>query len=534
MRHPGLFACALRLVATTVLVLATAVTTSIAQEDENWPVTEGAKGAEANGVVRADIRDLCATLYPSDDETVTRRSSYPDWVKQLLCNYIVGDFTTETSRDAYVKDVLTALRENSAGAWRFANRAPVEHIVTVNPAFWDKPNRDEAGRVKKIKKSSIRRSLRKPSSAAIGIHQSLFPTHSARNRSEADDRIPKAEDLMLRILGMAIVADLLAGTDAAISKSTAKARIKTGLKEFQRTILTAAAMPKIGGTDFGPRPARAAAPEHHDAYTAPGEDVGKNVIIRTPEEGGKSILITEVPEDGKIGLTRTASGVDLSQDIDPLEPRDVESIDPEYRFKKNYLLKTVVQTFIVIETFYGVPDEKSVVLRVMGTKGQDCTSAIRAHENQHVDQFWAVWREQVVNAIYTDLLNRKFKNMKESIVRIYQDDRDASISGTKSKLVYLIVLAEFIFPGDKGSSAKAARNQIRATYGTDSQAGITDRFLKETDLLADAYHTEVQVGLDDNCNPVKDRALARRSFGTLERAKSKRRLNVKDFFPKRK
>lgn len=505
-------------IAIAALVCAIGWNAAVAQNEESWPVTKGANDAEAragDGEARARIRDLCASLYPPEGATAPR-SRYPDWMKQLLCAYLTTDFSTNDERNKYVRKILAALRKNGAGEWRFDNGAPVVHIVTEDP--YELSNKKWKG----IKTLAVKRSRFHPEAAVIGVNESRFPKTVAQNYQEAERRIPEAESFIFRILAFALVADLLAGTEDAVSEETAKKRITAGWTDFKRTILTAAELPLPTGQAFDPRPPPVAVDpvESQEIQATSDLNSGRNVIVRTPSKGGKLIMINKIGAGDPLGFTRAITFFyNPKPKITPYTRLDtrLENIEPRYKIKKGYLLRSQIRTGLVIETFHGVPKKKAA-LRVVGGGGRDCTAAIRRHENEHVEHFWTAWREKVLLEIRRTLEAQNFKGLKEKDIRIILDKGKELIFESSISMTYLDIVADYVF--EKKSLAGKARTNLKTMFGGKKfQKVYRNKLYEVANDLAEKYHAEVEVGLDDNCNPVKDPKSASRSFGKVGQGK---------------
>lgn len=516
------------LIAATLVCFAAAPAWS--QDGRRGVPARGGDNIEAragNAAADARVREFCEAFYPPEGKERDRRAKYQDWIKDLLCRYIIADFTKSDARRGYVERVLGALREHGAGAWNLPNRAPVRHIVTLDPAYLYKRDKDTSPWVKEIKTAAIQRSLRDPAAATVGVHQSLFATPPAKDVEEANFRIPKAEGLIQRILAMAVVADMIAVNARKITENQSGGRIKAALAEFKRLVLTVAIIPNLGGAGIDARPqgAKGGGGSAPDDYRPPGEEVGRNVLAREPAERDKPIKIDKIKAGDAIGLTRSISGISLKLKTAKHFRKNLESVEPRWKFKRSFVLRSVVRTFIVIETFYGLPKGKKA-LRVLSADGKtNCTWAIREHENRHVADVWKAWREKLVLAVERDLKERSFKELKEARVRTFAHTENKKFAGRRMRVTYLDIHGAFVFPSQ--SLAKLARKAIHETYKKDQHKKLRKAFSKEKDALADKYHAMEQVGLDDDCKPVRDPAKARTPFGNLGKDEAKKPSEAK-------
>ena len=124
------------LIAATLVCLAAAPAWS--QDGQRGVPARDGDNIEAragNAAADARVRELCEAFYPPEGKERDQRANYQDWIKNLICQYIIADFTKLDARRGYVEHVLGALRAHGAGAWRLPNHAPVRHIVTLDPAY---------------------------------------------------------------------------------------------------------------------------------------------------------------------------------------------------------------------------------------------------------------------------------------------------------------------------------------------------------------------------------------------------------------
>jgi hypothetical protein len=500
-----------------------------AHADKEFPFDPKRGDLEAEGPgekkkkIAADLdrKKLCATLYPPPDKSRDKRAKYVKWVKRLICDYISADFSTPQARDAFVRTVLAALRQNAAGAWAFSAGAPVIHVVTEQPAYRKRKDKNTAGRVKKIKSQAVRRSRRQPGAAAVGIAEKFFTVPKAENLDQADQRIPQAEKLIQNILGLATVADLIAGADGAIAKKQANRRVEAALVAFRKLVLTAAEKSKFeGGSGIGPKP-KAAGPavnEPADHYTPPGPQAGRNLLIRRPAPNAKPITITKIKKE--IGITRAIFQTDRLKYKASVVPASAnESIEPEYKFRPRIRLRATIRTWIVIESFFGLAKNRKA-LPVVDRTGKSCTQAIEAHERRHIDHHWKPWRAEVVEKIVRRLrdLSTGFEKVQDPRVRLFETSGRQRIAGRKIDVANLDIVGEFVFPdkNKNGTFTIKAGKMISKAFSNAALKQFTAQFEQAANALGDKFHRNVEVGLDDDCNPVRDPKKAVAQFRKVE------------------
>ena len=490
-----------------------------------------ARGSDA--AARGRAADLCKQLHPGPLDSAIGRQRYPDWLKALICAYIVADFRTAPVRDAYIAGVLTALRAHSDGDWKIENGDSIIHIVTDQPAYLKPVAKGLLPTM--VKTATLKRSLRDPSKAAFGMHASLFatpPLKAGVKRDDRDKRATKAETAIQYILVYMLVADQLAGTKDALSKGAVLNHFHAGLTAF-KSIMTEKAVPKkdklkVFALTFGPRPAASSRTEA-PPYKRPNLSIGKKVIELDVNPHDRPVEIAKLTKTRALGLTVPAPTLEPGTvKITPLlvEPHKLESIEPRPRFEAQLTVSIAVRTRFAAVIYPGaVPNWKVKIaiknlngikrrefaIKVVGTGGKDCTAKIMEHEQHHADDQWDEWRKRVVESIEKDMQKLTFANLLSKKTTI--DTQRIDKIGDSQSLQNLIVKAEYVFAKKHGSSVSKARSELTAKFRGSGLRKYSREFDEAYRAKGDAFHKQWK-GIDENCEPTTDAGKAVVGYGS--------------------
>ena len=489
-----------------------------------------ARGSDAAARVRA--ADLCKQLHPGPLDSAIGRQRYPDWLKALICAYIVADFRTAPVRDAYIAGVLTALRAHSDGDWKIENGDSIIHIVTDQPAYLKPVAKGLLPTM--VKTATLKRSLRDPSKAAFGMHASLFatpPLKAGVRRDDRDKRAAKAETVIQYILVYMLVADQLAGTKDALSKGAVLNHFHTGLTAF-KSIMTEKAVPKIDklkvfALTFGPRPAASSSNEA-PPYKRPNLSIGKKVIELDVNPHDRPVEIAKLSKTRALGLTVPAPTLEPGTvKITPLlvEPHKLESIEPRPRFEAQITVSIAVRTRFAAVIYPGaVPNWK--VKRDQGSQRYQATRVRDQggwngwkglHRQDHGARA-APWRRSM-GRVAEEGRGEYRKRYAETDVpnllskKITIDTQRIDKIGDSQSLQNLIVKAEYVFAKKHGSSVSKARSELTAKFRGSGLRKYSREFDEAYRAKGDAFHKQWK-GIDENCEPTTDAGKAVVGYGS--------------------
>ena len=485
----------------------------------------------------ARTADLCKDLHAGRNTSRGPRERYPDWLKTLICNYLVFDFRTARVRNAYIRDVLTQFRIHGTGDWKFQNgdlinhqhADSINHIVTDQPAYLAQ----ELGglRPTMIKTASLQRSLRDPSKAAFGMVASSFavpPLKAGADGTARLARIAQAETMIQRVLVYALVADQLAGTTAALSQNAVRSHFMAGLTAFHE-IMTEKALPDKRDFEltFGPRPA-APSSVADPAYKRPVVSAVKKVIVLQINPNYSPVRIAKLTGTRALGLTVPAATLESNgARITPLavHPERLESIEPRPRFEPQYVVSIAVRTRFAALIYPGaVPASKATrvikslrgithrefATRVIGVGGKECTPEIQKHEQHHADDQWDEWQAKVVESIENDMEKLDFKNLLSKKITI--DASQKEDIGDSDSVHFLIIKGQYNFGKGHRSSARRAQSKLNSRFKY-ALKKYSDRFDAGYKQKGIAFHKKWK-GIDKNCQPTTDAGKVVVKFGS--------------------
>lgn len=430
--------------------------------------------------------DFCGSLYPKAGET-TERGDYQEWIKELICDYIKADFSDKAARTGYVEQVLAALRKNNRGrAWTVKGEQTVSHIVTQDPVALVPTG--STLKVETIDSAAVQRSRFDPDTAATGFHQNLFVKPKAKKAAEAEARIPDAEQLIQFIFALKVVADLISDSPDALSREQVNAKLSGQQKAFRDEMLKIAKPVLSKGEKIDAKPAAT-------QTSTPDIDTAHNRKTYEPSDG--TIPITSIKDGDMLGLTLAQYGIrsKVGATPDPIRLNTLERIVEKAMAEGSgqHVVIVALRTLFISHVSYGAVRDKKV-LQVVSKTGEPCTEKIKAHENSHMEDQWQAWKQNVIDAMETDLKTQTFSDgMAYSQTRAVKPVKLAGEITQVADIIYAV-----FFPKDKKRAAEAADEELKKRYGESALDAFIQRFNEEREKGGEAFHKE-EYALNDDC-----------------------------------